>query len=118
MPVIHMIMRRWRSAVLNEAGMIRMSSLGMPSGPGDLLFRKDLRTHWKVCGRVTYGRRVVLSVRLRLALVERWNGSSLAKGYASSVLRVGSTPHSVLKCFSVRFVISRGSLWDNFVSGL
>ena len=51
-------MKRLRRDVLKEEGMIFISSFGMPSGPGDLLFFSFRSTESKVYWRRTYGRRV------------------------------------------------------------
>ena len=49
MPVSQKIRKRCRREDLKEAGIRRISSFGMPSGPGDLLFFRRRRTVSKVC---------------------------------------------------------------------
>jgi hypothetical protein len=51
MPVVHMMRNKRLSDILNEWGMMRMSSLGIPSGPAALLFfslRKiESKVNWR-----------------------------------------------------------------------
>ena len=51
--VSHIIMKRWRRDRLNESGIMRMSSLGTPSGPGDLPLRSEASVALKVCSLKT-----------------------------------------------------------------
>lgn len=60
------ITKRLDSDCRNGSGIMRRSSLGTPSGPGDLLFRRDLNACWKVLERRTYGSRVALEGRVGL----------------------------------------------------
>lgn len=53
-PVIHMSMNKYRNECLKDSGIIRMSSFGMSSGPGALLFRRALIVSWKVCSLSMY----------------------------------------------------------------
>ena len=50
-------MKRSRSDDLKEAGMIISNSLGIPSGPADLLRFREEKVLSKVNCRRTYGRR-------------------------------------------------------------
>ena len=92
-------MKRSRSEDLNGAGMIINSSLGMPSGPADLLRFRDDNVLLKVNWRRTYGRRVwwVSGVLLE---GESFMGSmqpGISKGYGSVGFSPGSHAHSLVK---------------------
>lgn len=99
-PVTHMAIIRCRRALLKESGMMRMSSLGTPSGPGLLLFRSFLMTVENVCSLITSGKRVVYSVRWDFAGVSRVKGSRQCgdwKGKGSFGSMVWSSVHCELK---------------------
>ena len=48
MPEIQRMMKKLRRASLKDAGMSLRTSLGMPSGPGALLFLRERKTLSKV----------------------------------------------------------------------